>query len=636
MERLKALNLQTSKTSDFRSDVGEIADCLSFQTEFLKRQVGDKQREAYLAVWGDKAGEWNKDYHEAVLLVGMKGGKNFWAEGDAAYLSYFINCLRDPHTYFTKITRSLVPYTLEKTFDVVNVSSVDETQARHAFFESIKKVLKQTKDPRTGDNWFERYAGLDLREQFGDFKKKEIIFPTREEGVGGIRLLCFNSAATAPEGMHMLRFYADELSRADTKQKYLNADQLYELGLKNTMASFPNRVGKVIGWSYPNDSDWDLTNDRFERAVTNEGIYAVKLKTWEFNPARSQEMFRDAYKADPIKAARIYECKKPISRDNFYQPYVETIAEAIDPGIQNKVSYKIINRSVTINNEVKKYTSLEILNIAGDNKERCFAHDAGAFKDRYIIVGGYNETIDAKKLDIFLEEEPEVITTNKKPIVDIMIVLDPKEACPVDFLAVGDIWTKLIRAFPNTRSINSDHWQTEKMIQEIEVQGISAKSYFFTRQKQLRLYTIQRAQVWTRNLSICDDRDEAQRVQMGSRFFSPSELWRMEGEKLIKDGTKLDHPPDFSKDLQDATAILLHDLMMLEGRGTARIPQGRFEDLSDDVLLDLCQRFMDFKYELLKADTEKEKINPLIAQRMNASLDFIEKLSKLVKEIYNY
>lgn len=566
----------------------------------------------------------------------MKGGKNFWAEGDVAYLCYYINCLRDPHAYFSKITGTLIPYTPEKTFDIINVSSVDETQARHAFFESVKNVLKQTKD-QTGENWFEKYAGLDLREQFGDFKKKEIIFPTGTGGRGGIRLLCFNSAATAPEGMHMLRFYADELSRADTKQKYLNADKLYDLGLSNTRASFPNRVGKVIGWSYPNDSDWDLTNVRYEMAVRNEGIYAVKYKTWEFNPARNEEMFKDAYKGDPIKAARIYECKKPISRDNFYQPYVDRIGEAIDPAITNKIEYKIINRTTaTKEGQVSKYTSLEILKIIGDKRERCFAHDAGAYKDRYVIAGGYNDTIDAKKLDIFVGDEPEVITTNKKPIVDFIIVLDPKEGYPVDYLAVGDIWTAIIKAYPNIRSINSDHWQTEKMIQEIIAQGISAKSYWFTRQKQLRLYTIQRAQVWSGNVSICDDKNEAHRIQMGSRWFSPSELWKMEGEKLIKDGTKLDHPPDFSKDVQDATAILLHDLMMLEGSGTARVQYSRLEDLTDKVLRNVCQRYMDIKYELYKAGIEKEKYDGIIAERMNVSADFIEKLAKFVKENYNY
>ena len=634
---MRTLNIQTAKTSYFRNDVGEIADCLSFQREFLKRELGDKQKEAYLAVWGDKAGEWNKLYHEIVLLIGMKGGKNFWAEGDVAYLCYYINCLKNAHEYFSKITGTLIPYTSEKTFDVVNVSSVDETQARHAFFETVKNVLRQTKDPATGDNWFERYAGLDLREQFGDFKKKEIIFPTKEEGRGGIRLLCFNSAATAPEGMHMLRFYADELSRADTKQKYLNADQLYELGLSNTRASFPNRVGKIIGWSYPNDSDWDLTNDRFEKAITVEGIYAVKLKTWEFNPARSKEMFKDAYTADPIKAARFYECKKPISRDNFYQPYVETIAEAINPEVTNRIAYKIINRTAKVNTgEIKQYTSLEILGIKGDKRVRCFAHDAGSYKDRYVIIGGYNETIDAKKLDIFINEDPEVIATNKKPIVDFMIVLDPKEGYPIDYLAVGDIWTAIIRAFPNTQSINSDHWQTEKLIQEIIAQGISSKSYFFSRQKQLRLYTIQRAQVWSGNISVCDDRNEAHRVQMGSRWFSPSELWKMEAEKLIKDGTKLDHPPDFSKDVQDATAILLHDLMMLESQATTRIQYGRFDDLNDEALRDLCTRFMNMKYELLKQDTEKEKINRIIAEQMNLDIDFITKLARWVKDDYNY
>ena len=203
-------------------------------------------------------------------------------------------------------------------------------------------------------------------------------------------------------------------------------------------------------------------------------------------------------------------------------------------------------------------------------------------------------------------------------------------------MMIGAIWTAIIKSFPNIQSINSDHWNVEKMKQEIIIQGIPAQSYFFSKQKQLQLYTIMRAQVWNRNLSVCNDNNEGHRIQMGSHLFSPSELWKMEGEKIIQDGSKLDHPPDFSKDVQDASAILIHDLMMLESRGVVYDRYGRFDDLNDDALLEVCRRFMDIKYELLKADTEKEKINSIIAERMKLDMDFITKLARWVKDYYNY
>lgn len=179
---------------------------------------GDKQIDAYKAIWGEKVG-WDTRFQEIVLYVGMKGGKNYWSETDVAYTCYFISCLKNPHDYFTKLTKVLVPYTIDKNFDIVNVSSVDANQAQRAFFDSVKSVLRLTKDPKTGEPWFTKYAGLDLRESEGDILSKQITFPQAVPGKGTIRIMSFNSTAKAPEGLHIIRYYADELSRADTKAK---------------------------------------------------------------------------------------------------------------------------------------------------------------------------------------------------------------------------------------------------------------------------------------------------------------------------------------------------------------------------------------------------------------------------------
>lgn len=603
----KAINKVNIIISDFRPEVGEIADIISFQREFLQRELSDTQREAYEQVWGTKGGVWDTKYHEIVLLIGMKGGKNFWAEGDVAYACYFISALKDPHEYFSKITKRPVPYTPEKTFDIVNVSSVDEAQARRAFFESVKRILRNTIDPKSGENWFEKFAGLDLREQHGDFNKREVIFPTRGEGIGGIRLLSFNSTATAPEGVHILRFYADELSRADTKASYREAKALLELGLNNTRASFPNRVGKVLEWSYPNNSDYDLTVERYQLSLANKGIFGRKYKTWEFNPSLTREMLQDAYNSDPITAKRVYECEKSIASNNFFQPYADKLDNIVDDNIKNKVKYAIKTVARETNKGISDFTTVELLTIEGDHRKRCFAIDPAKTRDRFVILGGYAETINPLKLEMFIEDKYEVVSTNIKPVVDIMIVIEPIDGKPIDYLTIGNIFAQILRAFPHTISINSDHFQNEKFRQEIIAKGISSETYFFSNSKQMQLYTLLRANVWNDNIVVAQDSHNISGKTI-------TDLLLQEAKALMHLGNKIDHPAWGSKDIADALAILNYDLMQLDRHGTN-------EEFTNEKLSMLIEHYFATRLKLINSGEAEgrteDEINEMIRERLN-------------------
>jgi hypothetical protein len=620
--------------SDFRSDVGDIPDIISFNKEFLNRPfLSPKQIEAYQAVWGTKGGEWNTKFHEIVLLIGMKGGKNFWSEGDLAYTCFFISALRDPHDYFTKITKRLVPYTHDKKFDIVNVSSVDENQARRAFFESGKQALKNTTDPKSGENWFEKFIGLDLREQFGDFKGKEVTFPTTKDGKGGIRLMSFNSTAKAPEGMHMIKFYADELSRADTKARYKEASGLYDLGINNTRASFPNNVGKVLGWAYPNDTDFDLTNERYELSLTTDEIFGMKLTTYDFNPSLTKEMLSPAYKADEKKAKRIYECIKSISKDNFFQPHAGRLRDMKTAEVANKIKYKRITITRTAGNQkdTKEYTftGLEILELHGDNLARCFTADPSKIRDRFTILGGYAEVRDPLKMDVFINDQAEVITTNIKPIVDVMIVIEPLEGCPIDYVGVGNIYSALIKAFPNIQSFNSDHFQNEKLRQELISQGIQAETYFFSNAMQLKLYTMLRMNVWNNNIIVCDETDMF--LTVAGKDYGLTDFLIQEAERVTQEGGKIDHPKNGSKDILDSLAILNYDIMNLEAQGVTE----DVETMNDDKLSKLCSKYINERYELeQKEDLSLTDIEKLLQQRLNLTSANLERLKEYVEERY--
>jgi len=607
-----------------------------FANEFMKRFPGEKQLQVLYAINGDKPGQWNTDYHEIALEIGMKGGKNWILEIDAAFTMYYIECLIDPHAYFSNITKRLIPYSIDKTFDLINVSVVDEKQAQRAFFDSVKKAIKLTMDPKTGDNWFERYTDLDLREEYGDLKRKEIVFPTRQRGAGGIRVMSFNSAAAAPEGLHMLKFYADELSRANTKAKYIEADKLLKLGLMNTAVSFPNRVGKAVGWAYPNDTDYDLAHERYELSLKEESIFGMRLSTYEFNPSVTREFFADQYRADPIDAAMKFDCIKPLSKDNFYQPHSYKLEEAINKNLSNIVEYKqIIKTGHTNDGREYKRTGIEILSLRGDKKDRCFAFDASKTKDRFVIAGGYSETIDPLKIELMIDNQTEIVVTNKKPIVDFLMVIEPKDKCPVDYPGIGNIFTAILKAFPNTKKISSDHFQNEKVRQEIENKGVIAETYPFSNSMQLKLYLLKRWDIWTNNIEICNDEYEHHKIKIGSRHISPSELWLLEGQKLIKQGPKIDHPKDFSKDAQDAVVILVNDLMRLEVEGVTNMANG-IEALTEEKFRELVEKYMDIKSELIADDVGSNDINKIISERLGLKDNDVKRIARFVKENYNF
>lgn len=606
-----------------------------FANEFLDRYPNDNQLEVIRAVTGDKAGVWNKDFHEIVIPVGMKGGKNYVVEIIVAFICYFIKCLRDPHEYFSKITGRNIPYPQDKNFDIANVSVSGETQARHVFFDTIKSVIRLTKDPKTNDNWFERYAKLNLRPGgFGDLKEKIITFPTDKTGKGTIRLMSFNSDAAAPEGSHFLLYLADELSRADTKAEYMRAKKLLQLGLSNTAASFPKKVGKTLEWAYLNDTDWDLTNERYELGLTNNFIFAKKFTTWDFNPTVSEEDFEHEKRADETVYNQIRKCIKPLSKDNFFQPYTEKIKEAVDKEIPNLIEYKTTIIKRTDNKQTREFTSIEILKLLGDKKERCWAHDPGKNKDRYVIAGGYNETIDAKKLEFFVDDKYEVLYTNKRPVIDVIIVIDPIQRRTIDYLGVGDIWTQLLRAFPNSQSVNSDIFQNEKFRQEIIAKGISADSYGFSNPQQISLYTKVRACVHQNNLTICCDTVPHHVISWGGKRYSPSDLWIWESEKIIKDGQKIDHPKDGSKDISDVVAILVHDLLALEAKGSAGMASS-LDDLTEEKFRQLVEKFMDIKYELELSGIQKDLVLQRVSEKMNMSIEDVAKIEKYVQENYS-
>jgi hypothetical protein len=311
------------------------------------------------------------------------------------------------------------------------------------------------------------------------------------------------------------------------------------------------------------------------------------------------------------------------------------IKEVISNSVVNKIEYKPVKISKEVQGKIYNYSSIEILNINGDSRERCFALDASISHDRFVIMGGYNETIDIKKMELFIDDEMEVILTNKKPIIDILIVIEPTEGYPIGYLEIGNILTLLLKAFPNMVTFNSDHFQNEKLTAELISKGIRSETYFFNNSTQIKLYTKLRWNVWNRNIEICKDVEPGHKIKVGNKYISLDELWVLEGEKLIKEGVKIDHPKGFSKDLQDVTAILNHDLLNLEvNRSIVYITN--IEALNDIQFRELVYNYMDESYELNRLDDPpgKEEQRKILCKKVGLNYNELVQLEKYVKEMY--
>jgi len=499
---------------------------------FLSRPVlSERQKDVARAICGDKADEFSREYQEIVCMVGQKGGKNWLFEGVFAYFAYKLMCLANPHAYF-----GVAP---DKEISLTNSSLVNARQAEIVFFNNLKKVMRNTIDPDSGDNWFERHFGVRIDERYGDLKKKTIDLPK------GVRFHSFDSQPESPEGLLILVGCIDEPSRANTPLRYEEARKLYKVVSRNALASFK-------GYSKTVES----------QKKGNRHVFGVKIPTWVFNPTVTRESLQTAFDDDPMDANCRYGCIIPPPRFGFYQPYPDKIRECANPTLKNKVFYRptITSRRTGKGKQVdiREFTGIEMLGIQGDDLPRAFAGDAAVSRDAFIIGGGYpgKFELEREKLELPLDMEMGVLA---RPIIDTIIVWKPEKNRPVDYLNVSEVIEKLLEAFPQTRSFTFDKFNSEKIRQEILARGVECEPpLHFSNPQQVRLHKILRHLIWNNTAEYLDIEDMLVELE----------------QLLFINKTKIDHPPGGSKDYADVLAILASKLTQMQYGGSIQFDFG--------------------------------------------------------------
>jgi hypothetical protein len=570
---------------------------LDFAERFLQRSsLTQFHRDALVAFAGENPSQWDEKFTVVSLCWGMGAGKNFTAEIMVAYTLYRLVLLTDPRAFFGfgKGASGFI--------DILNVSFVNETQAKQIFFDRMKMVIRSTTNPVTRRNWFAE-QGIDLRDRgIGDMQEKIIQLPNN------VRARCLPFTEVGFEGSDIVLAIIDEPSRAvQSPPDNERAHRLFDRMLQNMTSRFQRR-GKLVLFSYPEAQDDDLIMELFDQAGTqftgagrsersggNPDYYASRGATYEVNPRVKREDFDNTRKANPESTATRIDCQPPHSKTGFYRAHPEKIAEsfqAINPR-NGSFTYEVvpIEHRVQSNGQLvtHTYTGIRLVKAFGDREHRSLGGDPGETGDTFALALARAQSLEREVEATVIRRTREHVAhapgvaphePHQSRIVDRATNLttglvdrtvwvdgiaeivpirytrtDPKtgrpvsDTYPISFISVVEFILQLKMHFPNLYCAAFDRWSSNEMIEELIKAGIDAQALTFSAQDQYSLYTQHRSLAYN-DLIKCIPCPRAEQEFVDLQEVTP--------------GRKVDHKPGGSKDVSDAIVIATHLALKLD------------------------------------------------------------------------
>ena len=501
---------------------------------------------------------------QAILRIGQGGGKNFMVTGLVTYAIYLWCCLRNPHKFFGQA--------IHEDFDILNFSQVTADQAKNVFFRALGAVLKLTKDPVTGENWFVKHMGMHISD-YGkkSIKEDSLKIDNRRPGYGGISVYCLDSTAKSVEGYTIWMSILDEPSRANTPLLYAKAKKQYNTALTNMKTRFTDPHKRLmLAFSYPeqkvNDLLVELYNDHAAIKAENthsitDNILTAWYDTYVFNPVdveAKKEEYRKDHLKDPVDADRRWRAIVPPNVFGFFNPHIGKIEDCANPKLKLPVKYtvEVKPRMETVRGNLQEvlYRAIQLQEVTGDLKDRWWGADFAKTKDRLVLVGGYatKPTRSITEFDYHERtadgiEVKRTKTVNVRPVVDIIIVWEPAPGEPIDYQNVEDTLLDMIRShFPNSHALHFDQWNTESIRVKLLDAGLkNCEMLSFGNPQQLLYGRMVRHLVWNNGIDYPDN--PILKTEMS--------------ELILMNNTKLDHPDNGSKDIWDAFSICVNLIM---------------------------------------------------------------------------
>ena len=266
--------------------------------------------------------------NEIILQLGKGSGKDHTSTVGCAYAVYKLLCLKDPARYYGKPPGDAI--------DIINIA-INAEQAKNVFFKGL--LTKIERSP-----WF---AG-----KYTD-KTNSISFEK------SITVYSGHSERESHEGLNLIMAILDEISGfaqdvVSGNDQGKTADNIYKAFRASVDSRFPD-LGKVALLSFPRFSG-DFISNRYEKVIAEKetvikehtflinpelpdtesnrfsieweedfiksykvpNVFALKKPTWEVNPTRKIEDFKNAFLDDTADAMMRFACMPTFSSDSFF------------------------------------------------------------------------------------------------------------------------------------------------------------------------------------------------------------------------------------------------------------------------------------------------------------------------------
>ncbi|QZE56877.1 terminase large subunit [Erwinia phage pEa_SNUABM_32] len=192
----------------------------------------------------------------------------------------------------------------------------------------------------------------------------------------------------------------------------------------------------------------DKINELLRMSVGSEKLLGIHAPTWKMNPTmpRTSEFLVEAFRRDPVGAARDYGAEAPLSANPFItQPTF--IQDAIREKGRSMCTYAhhIIRHK---DGERQRYGSL--VKAATTTKASILAIDAGFSNNSFALVTGSRD--DAGIIS-----------------VDCLVEIVPKPGIPLNYTLIFDELLIPLCKARNVRVMLADQWQSLKLLQDAKL-----------------------------------------------------------------------------------------------------------------------------------------------------------------------
>lgn len=288
-----------------------------FFRDWLGFPLFPKQQKAVNAAFNKNYTMLSDAFTEFVLSWGKGSGKDLTIACLLCYIVYWFCCLNEP--------QETLGIKGGEPIDVVNVA-FDSEQAKSVFFEKFQRLVKNTIDPVTGNNFFES-LGMDIEK---NIQSKYIQFPKN------IRAWSLNSREYKAEGKNIILGVFDEIGS-------FRFDQAKNIRkhIKTSARTRCPKYYKLFYISYltsPNDYMAYLLDMAEDGSM--DKVYFDRAATWDIRSAKNclpelkpyvvrKETYQEEYDEDPASAMLMYECKIPKYRSNNFIKRADRITDCI-------------------------------------------------------------------------------------------------------------------------------------------------------------------------------------------------------------------------------------------------------------------------------------------------------------------